>query len=138
MVFHIARGGNKYNRSRMSFERWNIIEASIRLGSGTTFYFLVTNEDYKEMMTSTNLKVLLVLKENLSSFKIYFKKDYFWKPLLSLFWNCIILTYFTSLKNHSKQNLIGPDRPTKIWKPAMIYSTNRRIYFSNCIILNTR
>ena len=27
---------------------------------------------------------------------------------------------FTSLKNHSKQNLIGPDRPTKIRKPAII------------------
>ena len=91
MVFHIARGGNKYNRWRMSFERWNIIEASIRLGSGTTFYFSVTNEDYKELMTSTNLKVLLVSKANLSSFKIYFKKDYFWKPLLGFFWNRITL-----------------------------------------------
>ena len=89
----------------MSFERWNIIEASIRLGSGTTFYFSVTNEDYKEMMTSTNLKVLLVSKENLSSFKIYFKKDYFWKPLLGLFWNKtmnfqnIFSNYDTSLSN---------------------------------------
>ena len=81
----------------MSFERWNIIEASIRLGSGTTFYFSVTNEDYKEMMTSTNLKVLLVSKENLSSFKIYFKKDYFRKPLLSLFWNRIISQMINSL-----------------------------------------
>ena len=91
----------------MSFERWNIIEASIRLGSGTTFYFSVTNEDYKEMMTSTNLKVLLVSKENLSFFKIYFKKDYFWKPLLGLFWNNrktmnfqnIFFNYDTSLSN---------------------------------------